>query len=173
MKQKVLFNEEECNFLKSFLSKEGIIRTEKDARGSFNTTVGVIPPDDIPDWFLPRIQFFGIKKFTFVNNLAVSRAAIVNLYGTGGYFARHRDDYALEDHWVKRYKTLIVQLSNPTTYVGGDLLVDDVPIDRTVGNVAYFNSSVYHELTEITKGERYSLIIWLDRDDITDIKSII
>ena len=173
MEQKVLFNEIECNFLKSFLLRDDIVKTVKDARGSFNTTVGVIPPEEVPNWFLPRIKPFGIKNFSFVNKLAVSRAAIVNLYGTDGYFARHRDDYALEDHWVKRYKTLVVQLSDPSTYEGGDLLVDNVPINRTVGNVAYFNASTYHELTKITKGERYSLILWLDRSDVTDSKSAI
>ena len=173
MEQKVLFNESECNLLKSFLHRDDIVKTVKDARGSFNTTVGVIPPEEIPDWFLPRIQQFGIRDFNFVNKLAVSRAAIINLYGTNGYFARHRDDYALEDHWVKRYKTLVIQLSDPLTYKGGDLLVDDVPIDRTIGNVAFFNAATYHELTEITVGERYSLILWLDRDDVTVSRSTI
>lgn len=173
MEQRILFNEEECNVLKSFLHRDDTIKTVKDARGSFNTTVSVIPPKEVPNWFLPRVQGFGVKHFDFVNKLAVSRAAIINLYGTGGYFARHRDDYALEDHWVKRYKTLVVQLSDPLSYEGGDLLVDDIPISRTIGNVAYFNASTYHELTPITKGERYSLILWLDRDDITDSKTTI
>jgi hypothetical protein len=173
MEQKILFNKNECELLKSFLERKDIVKTTKDARGSFNTTIGVIPPNEIPIWFFEKIKSFGIKEFIFENKLAVSRSAIVNLYGTGGYFDRHRDDYPSENHWIQRYKTLVIQLSDATSYDGGDLLVNEIPIDRQIGNVVYFNSSTYHELTKITRGVRYSLIMWFDRDDILESKSIL
>ena len=68
---------------------------------------------------------------------------------------------------------MIVQLSDQNSYVGGDLLVDDLPIDRSIGNVAMFDSSTYHELTSIEEGERFSLILWLDRDDVSIKRSLL
>lgn len=173
MIQRVLFNERECRFLRSFIYKDDVVKTTKAARGNFNTTVVVVPPQDIPSWFGLKIQKLGINQLVFENKLAVSRAVIINRYGTKGFFARHRDDYALEDHWKNRYKTMIVQLSDQNSYVGGDLLVDDLPIDRSIGNVAMFDSSTYHELTTIEEGERFSLILWLDRDDVSIKRSLL
>lgn len=173
MIQRVLFNESECAYLRSFVHKSEVVKTSSPARGNFNTTVAVIPPSDIPVWFKNKIKVFKVKEFLFENKLASSRAVIINSYGKNGYFARHRDDYALEDHWTKRYKTLIVQLSNSSDYIGGDLLVDDHPVDRTLGNTILFNASTYHELTKIKQGERYSLILWLDRDDIIEKKELL
>ena len=173
MIQKVLFDERECKYLRSFVDRDDVVKTTKDARGNFNTTVAVVPPADIPSWFNERIKHFGIKNLLFENKLAVSRAVIINRYGTKGYFARHRDDYALEDHWKNRYKTMIVQLTNENLYKGGNLLIDDVAIDRTIGNTAFFDASTYHELTTIEEGQRYSLILWLDRDDVEEKRSII
>ena len=119
MIQRVLFNERECRFLRSFIYKDDVVKTTKAARGNFNTTVVVVPPQDIPSWFELKIQKLGINQLVFENKLAVSRAVIINRYGTKGFFARHRDDYALEDHWKNRYKTMIVQLSDQNSYVGG------------------------------------------------------
>ena len=173
MIQKVLFDKRECRFLRSFIERNDIIKTTKDARGTFNTTVVCVPTEEVPNWFNEKIKQLGIKDLIFENKLAASRAVIINRYGTKGYFARHRDDYALEDHWKNRYKTMIVQLSEPNSYSGGDLLVEDKAINRTIGNVAMFNSSAYHELTTIEEGERYSLILWLDRDDVIEKRSIL
>lgn len=173
MTQKVLFNIEECDFLKSVLLRDDIVKTTNAARGSFNTTVGVVPPNDIPKWFTDKISIFNINNISFQNKLAVSRSVIINKYGEGGYFLRHRDDYNLKKSWTYRYKTLIVQLSESNTYIGGNLLIDDKPVNREVGNTILFDASTYHELTTITNGNRYSLILWLDRDDITENRNIL
>lgn len=173
MKQKVLFNKEQCRYLRTFCDKDFVKRTDVPVRGNFNTSVIVIPPSFIPNWFVDSLKFFKIKDIEFQNEFAVSRAAIVNKYSLGGYFARHRDDYAQEDHWTFRYKTLLIQLSDPSSYDGGTLLIDDIPVNKEIGNTIFFDSSTYHELTEITRGERYSLVMWLDRDDIKQPKSLL
>lgn len=173
MEQKILFNEEECNYLKSFVERNDIVKTSNDAYGSFNTTVCVIPPIEIPNWFTDKLKEFDITDISFENKLASSRSVIINKYGTNGYFAKHKDDYSKHTSWKYRYKTLIIQLSKSDSYKGGDLLVDDVSVDRTIGNTILFDASTYHELTKITDGERYSLVIWFDRDDITKDKNLL
>jgi hypothetical protein len=173
MKQKILFSESECNYLKSFIQRNDIVKTSNDAYGSFNTTICVIPPNEIPSWFKNKLKEFDISNILFENKLASSRSVIVNKYGTNGYFAKHKDDYSKHTSWKYRYKTLIIQLSKSDSYRGGDLLVDDVSVDRTIGNTILFDASTYHELTKITEGERYSLVIWFDRDDITKDKNLL
>jgi len=168
--QNILFTKEECNYFKNLLNIEDIEKTDLPAHGSFNITVGIIPPSKIPTWFINKIKKLKISDFEFQDKYKKSRTLFINKYTKGGYFEKHRDDYARESHWVNRYKTLIIQLSDTSEYSGGDFLVDDVKMNNTIGNCILFDSSIYHEVTEITDGERYSLTLWLDRDDINEKK---
>ena len=80
----------------------------------------------------------------------------------GGKYGKHIDKSL---NSCVRKLSLIVQLTDPKKYEGGDihLYVDDNPIklDRTIGNVYLFPSYVMHEVTPVTKGERCSLVAWL------------
>jgi PKHD-type hydroxylase len=59
----------------------------------------------------------------------------------------------------------VLQLSDPDTYEGGNLLmhIDDPgqKIEKKQGKLVLFPSYVLHEVTPVTKGERYSLVAWL------------
>ncbi len=62
-----------------------------------------------------------------------------------------------------------VQLSDEKSYDGGDLILYyggkyyDTP--RTKGTVIVFDSRLTHEVTPITRGERYSLVKWIHGDE--------
>lgn len=65
-----------------------------------------------------------------------------------------------------RKLSISVQLSDPTSYTGGDLSLFGVgdnmvtcPRDR--GTVIAFPSYHVHEVTPVTKGQRYSLVSWI------------
>ena len=64
-----------------------------------------------------------------------------------------------------RKLSIIIQLSNPKTYKGGDLLLHiDEPktkIEKQIGKLVMFPSYLLHEVTPVLKGERYSLVAWL------------
>jgi PKHD-type hydroxylase len=59
-----------------------------------------------------------------------------------------------------------IQLSDPKEYTGGDLkffLLDNkykiCPKER--GSITFFPSNLFHEVTPITCGKRYSLVSWI------------
>lgn len=89
-------------------------------------------------------------------------------YGVGDGIGLHVDSGHRADSG--RYKlTMIVQLSEPSDYDGGDMrlkLHDGSPDDGTVaafkaaGDGLLFRSYVPHEVTPITRGERKVLVVW-------------
>lgn len=64
-----------------------------------------------------------------------------------------------------RKLSLVMQLSDPSEYEGGDLKLynsqDPIIIRKEGGMVVCFPSYTLHEVTPVTKGERYSLVAWV------------
>tara|TARA_Y100001963_G_C6701848_1_gene409867 strand:+ start:134 stop:757 length:624 start_codon:yes stop_codon:yes gene_type:complete len=99
-------------------------------------------------------------------------------YGVGDYYSLHRDfSIARNAPSHTRKLSVTVQLSDPNTYEGGDLLMemcayDDDPEDRRKdhkitrgkGSIIVFDSRLPHEVTPVTKGTRYSLVKWVHGD---------
>ena len=64
-----------------------------------------------------------------------------------------------------RKLSVTVQLSSPEDYEGGDLLLDIQSVEpfvahRELGSVTVFPSFLKHQVTQVTKGTRYSLVVW-------------
>jgi len=80
-------------------------------------------------------------------------------YDTGHRHPPHRDAGTPDRCQVQ----MSVQLSDPDSYTGGDLLVssgdDWVPGYRDRGAAAVFPASAWHQVTEITSGHRWALIV--------------
>ena len=85
-------------------------------------------------------------------------------YEVGGKYDWHRD--ALNVTEVMRKLSGIVQLSASDDYEGGDLEFfngEQTPEDlklRKQGSVIVFDSRDWHRIMPITKGVRYSLVLW-------------
>ena len=85
-------------------------------------------------------------------------------YKEGDFYGYHKD----ADKYNKRVLSVSVLLSNPFDYEGGDLIFHQVPsLDFSdwsppnfQGSVIIFPSYIYHKVTPITKGIRYSLVQW-------------
>ena len=66
-----------------------------------------------------------------------------------------------------RKLSVVVQLSDPLTYEGGELQFgqatdDKIEVaDKNKGCVVLFPSYMRHRATEVTKGTRYSLVTWI------------
>jgi PKHD-type hydroxylase len=63
-----------------------------------------------------------------------------------------------------RKLSVVIQLSDPSTYEGGELQVQTegrVIADKEQGNVIFFPSYMQHRVTPVTSGERYSLVLWI------------
>ena len=68
-----------------------------------------------------------------------------------------------------RKLSLVLQLSDPEEYEGGDLEILNGPepltVDKEKGMLAAFPSYVLHRVTPVTKGIRRSLVVWVAGPD--------
>jgi|TARA_R100000656_G_C3938277_1_gene126195 PKHD-type hydroxylase len=69
---------------------------------------------------------------------------------------------------IIRKLSVSIQLSDPTKYKGGDLNLyegeDPIKTLRDQGALNAFPSFFIHEVTPVTKGERFSLVAWVTGD---------
>jgi PKHD-type hydroxylase len=89
----------------------------------------------------------------------------------GGKFGAHRDTenfyHATNVTDLERKVTLVIQLSDPLTYEGGELVLIPDEGEEIVG-LKYrgcgilFPSNMTHEAKRVTLGSRYSLVAWFE-----------
>ena len=86
-----------------------------------------------------------------------------------GFYAKHNDVFWMNDDPLYHRKlTCVVQLSDETTYDGGNLELFNLkqypdPNDmRKRGTAFFFPSFLDHQATPVTFGIRYSLAAWFD-----------
>ena len=86
-------------------------------------------------------------------------------YGIGGKYDWHQD--VIYGKEKERKFTFIIQLSDSNDYEGGDLefyeanFGKDYTGYRKKGNMIVFSSFLYHRITPLTKGNRYSIVGWI------------
>jgi PKHD-type hydroxylase len=114
------------------------------------------------DKIVPKIQYINNNSFKF-NIYGLNEGLQFTHYkAPGGHYGKHID---------KHYKYLIrrlsftIQLNDPTKYKGGDLQLYDGEspkvMKRQIGSMTMFPSYVLHQVTPVTKGERFSLVGWI------------
>lgn len=81
-----------------------------------------------------------------------------------GHYTWHRDAGSVTG-LPPRKLTLVLQLSDPSDYEGGDLEILTKPnpesVDKERGMIAVFPSYTLHRVTPVTKGVRKSLVVWI------------
>lgn len=79
-----------------------------------------------------------------------------------GHYDWHIDQMA--DGQVPRKFSLVLQLSDPYEYEGGDLEIitskNPIAVTKRKGLVAAFPSYVMHRVTPVTSGTRRTLVVW-------------
>lgn len=88
-----------------------------------------------------------------------------------GEYKSHQDVFWVTNTPNHRKLTLILQLSDPSEYQGGDLMLEylsqdpsggDYSMMKRKGSIIAFPSFIYHRLTPVTMGKRYSLVAWFE-----------
>jgi PKHD-type hydroxylase len=87
-----------------------------------------------------------------------------------GEYKKHHDVFWINgDEHYHRKLTCVIQLTDPSTYEGGDLELYDLCQNhpdkqelRTQGTAIFFPSFVPHAALPVTKGTRHSLAVWLE-----------
>jgi len=167
----VMFSKEECEYIKSFykLYKEvdgmdthtlnGIpIKFRKGSSAKFVT----IDNSELKDFLLEKLKPLKVKNIPTIK---------IMKYGRGGSLAKHQDFSKYGVDII--YKTLLVQLSESTDYIGGDLIVENTPQSRVIGSLTTISPTAQHEVTILESGERYSLVLFLYESDFDIQKSML
>ena len=136
-----------------------------DHRRSFNSW---IHPNEYTSWIYERLtsvvnqnneKFFNFD-LTMIENLQFT---YYNSEEQGCYKAHVDPNCWSLPH--NRKLSIVVQLSSPEEYEGGELKLynshEGITIKKEKGLVVSFPSYTLHEVTPVTKGERYSLVAWV------------
>ena len=113
--------------------------------------------------------FANCKNFKYELSKCDVEGVQLSRYGVGQFYNKHMDfngDQETKSH--TRKLSMSVQLSDENTYDGGDLIIHfggkHFISPRLKGSVIVFDSRLTHEVTPITRGERYSLVKWFHGD---------
>jgi PKHD-type hydroxylase len=103
-------------------------------------------------------QFFGFNLFGFNESMQYT------VYkDNGGHYDWHIDKGILSSS--PRKLSLVLQLSDPSEYEGGDLEImiskDVIKLEKRKGLVWAFPSWVLHRVTPVTKGIRRTIVVWV------------
>ena len=109
------------------------------------------------------------KAFGFdINRLETLQFTLYNEKDKGHY-DWHPDTNWVEDEPSQRKLSIIMQLSNPSEYEGGAFELTDADFTKQdkfnlqqKGSVLIFPSFIKHRVTPVTKGERKSLVGWIE-----------
>lgn len=80
-----------------------------------------------------------------------------------GHYGWHHDVQWGGESGLDRKLSLTIQLSDPTTYRGGDLQLEELQTTadfRAQGTAVMFPSVLRHRITPITAGRRTALVAW-------------
>ncbi len=91
-----------------------------------------------------------------------------------GEYKRHHDTFWINDSPYHRKISCVLQLTDPSTYEGGDLELYDLHSNypnkkelREQGTAIFFPSFIPHAATPVTKGTRHSLAAWFEGPKFT------
>ena len=173
--QEVIFTKEDCNRIidmndgftqsKLYYADGGNIKFTMNKRSSYQSSTKTT--DEIRNLLLPKLSKH--RVISLPNNFNILR------YEKGQEFKKHRD-VGLNEYTNKRYKTLIIQLSNFDDYEGGDLIVWDndgvteTICNKDIGNMILLPSKLLHQAKPVTSGTRYVMTFSLTNEHF-DIKN--
>ena len=139
-------------------------KVSKEIRASVNSWI------DAEGWIADRLetvarelngQFFGLDLWGFGEKFQ---------YTVYKYKKKEESHYTWHmdtgpGKGVPRKLSMVLQLSDPTEYEGGDLEImtgsQPIPVRKRKGIIHAFPSYVLHRVTPVTKGIRRTLVVWV------------
>ena len=121
------------------------------------------------------------NKINFKYKLDYFQPIQFGQYKDGGHYDWHPDSSGINEHGEGRKLTVVIPLTDPSTFEGGKLeffngnrpmedldlgdgnvvSAEQIETDiATQGSVIVFDSRDFHRVTPVTKGVRYSIVCW-------------
>ena len=171
-----LFSDQFCDYV----IKKGNSLKDQAGRVGGNNDNGVVNPKirnsniiwikdkEILDPVKSVMQEANTKaNWNFNLDLNLDLAAQFTIYNKNQHYDWHCDSYKTERN---RKLCFTLNLSDPNTYKGGDFEFDfkenkkkfeKLSFLKSRGSCVIFSSFLYHRVTPVKKGTRYSLVVWL------------
>jgi PKHD-type hydroxylase len=169
------FSEEELDKLQQYaktltFSKAAVSKEAPSAEfdGVRRSSVAWITNNDQTGWIYDRLafvgrqinaKFFGFDLYGFLEDFQYT----VYVEEEESHYTWHIDMSPTSP--AQRKLSLVLQLSDPADYEGGDLQTMQKPepsvVDKKRGLIAAFPSWTLHRVTPVTKGVRHSLVVWI------------
>ena len=160
--QKVIFTEDECKkIINTHYGNPNPYYSENENRKGVKYVAYPINPSVEGEWIFSKLKNFFINH-TNINIVTPPEKMYLHHYKINDGFKKHWDKNKPEREW-----NIGIQLNS--NFAGGDfnLFYDEkITIDKVDGNSYIFKSEVFHEVTPITEGERWSLIMFLHYEHI-------
>lgn len=112
-------------------------------------------------WIIRKINsnFYNFDVFGFIEDFQYT----IYEQSYNGFYNWHIDSGV--GHGMPRKLSLVLQLSSPEEYEGGDLEIMNSSEPTTVfkekGLITVFPSFTLHRVTPVTKGTRKTLVVWI------------
>jgi PKHD-type hydroxylase len=165
---KEAFSKEECTSIINIAKNKGLIKgiTIGDAKNIRESKISWLYPNDNMDWVFRRVTdlILNLNERFFKFDLSGIHEGFqfTNYEAPSGKYGKHVDRAI---NLVVRKLSVSIQLTDPSTYEGGELyLYDDdkgTLMSKEQGTLILFPSYTLHEVMPVTKGTRNSLVTWV------------
>ena len=162
-----------CDNLIMHYNKDTFMRWKTSTFSTATKNLGTSKVDMKEFWIGP--QMFGYKTIqqgfeTAVNDYISIHNKIkiqeythfrINCYETGGFMKEHIDNIHHSHGQKTGYPHLTSLIFLNDDYEGGDLILyDGGTMKQNKGSMVFFPSYLHHKVSPVTKGTRYSLVMW-------------
>lgn len=146
----------------------GEYEEDEDYKDIRESKVGWLECDPETNWIYERLafiarklnsQFYGFDLFGFVEHMQYT----VYEGESRGHYTWHMDMSPSTP--APRKLTLVLQLSDPSEYEGGEIQVltknTEESVDKCRGLICAFPAWALHRVTPVTEGIRKTLVVWV------------
>ena len=159
LKEKILFNKEECESIISY--NETHITNWRMGDRKYNSQP--INYSLKTQWLFDKLKTF-VETETEIQFRSIKKQIHFHKFTKGDWFGKHND---IRDN---RAYAIGVLLNN--NFEGGDFKLynpNEIILNKAVGNTYIFDVGIEHEITPILYGERYSLLWFLQNEHIKSL----
>jgi PKHD-type hydroxylase len=156
----------EIKYLASTLVRQDAVTGENTVSNYRKSEVSWIDESEDSGWIYDKIaklaheankEMWNFDIWGYHDNLQYT-----TYYGDGGHYDWHLD---LGPGLSNRKLSVVLQLSDPEEYVGGDLQMNVggslLTVPKSKGLLCFFPSFLLHRVTPLSSGTRTSLVTWL------------
>ena len=129
------------------------------------TTISWIPFKEMPEMYrdIETTMLKANNNHFGFEGMRLTEYAQFTHYRPGGFYDWHMDNDVTGNHQPPVRKiSMTLLLSDPSTFEGGELEImsKDKKAKLKQGQALFFSSWLQHRVKPVTKGERYSLVMW-------------